>query len=78
MMWEFGVLEPLGMALGKKEDEGTHTHMMWLGTWTTYELLHASPSGLYDTLMVKVDSSVKENKNKNDLKKKQIQIKYSK
>ena len=31
MMWAFGVLEPLGMALGQKEDEGTHTHMMVIG-----------------------------------------------
>ena len=41
-----------------------------MGTWTTYELLHASPSRLYDTLMVRVDPSVREIKNKNDLKKK--------
>ena len=36
MMWAFGVLEPLRMALGKKEDEGTHTHMMVIGNLDTY------------------------------------------
>ena len=36
MMWAFGVLEPLGMALGKKEDEGTHTHMMVIRHLDTY------------------------------------------
>ena len=36
MMWAFGVFEPLGMALGQKEDEGTHTHMMVIGHLDTY------------------------------------------
>ena len=36
MMWAFGVLEPLGMALGHKENEGTHTHMMVIGHMDTY------------------------------------------
>ena len=39
MMWAFGVLEPLGMALGNKEDEGTHTHMMVTGHLETYYTL---------------------------------------
>ena len=36
MMWAFRVLEPLGTALGKKEDEGTHTQMMVIGNLDTY------------------------------------------
>ena len=39
MMWAFGVLEPLGMALGQKEDEGTHTHMIVFGHLDTYYTL---------------------------------------
>ena len=39
MMWAFEVLEPLGMALGKKEDEGTHMHMMVIGNLDTYHTL---------------------------------------
>ena len=39
MMSEFEVLEPLGMALGKKEDEGTHMHMMVIGHLDTYYTL---------------------------------------
>ena len=36
---EFGVLETLRMALGHKEDEGTHTHMMVIGHLDTYYTL---------------------------------------
>ena len=39
MMWEFGVLEPLGMSLGKREDEGTHMHMIVIGHLDTYYTL---------------------------------------
>ena len=39
MTWEFGVLEPWVMALGKKEDEGTHTHKMVIGHLETYYTL---------------------------------------
>ena len=37
---EFGVLEPLRMALGKKEDEGTHTYMIVIGHLDTYYTLN--------------------------------------
>ena len=36
MMWALGVLEPLGMSLGKKEDEDTHMHMIVIGYLDTY------------------------------------------
>ena len=39
MMWEFGVLETMGMALGQKEDEVTHTHTMVIGHLDTYYTL---------------------------------------
>ena len=48
MMWEFEVLEPLGMALGKKEDEGTHMHMMVIGHLETYYTLGVD--AMMDTL----------------------------
>ena len=48
MIWEFGVLEPLGMALGQKEDEGTHTHMIVIGHLDTYYTLDVD--AIMDTL----------------------------
>ena len=39
MMQAFGVLEPLGMALGYKEDEGTLMHMMVSGNLDTHYTL---------------------------------------
>ena len=48
MMWAFGVLEPFGMALGRKEDEGTYTHMMVIGHLDTYYSLGVD--AMMDTL----------------------------
>ena len=39
MMWEFGVLEILWITLGKKEDEGTHMHMMVIENLDTHYTL---------------------------------------
>ena len=50
MMWEFGVLEPLGTALEKKEDKGTHTH--WLDVEAHDGTLHIAWEALCNPMMM--------------------------
>ena len=50
MMWEFGVLEPLAMALEKKEVKGTHTH--WLEVESHDSTLHMAWEALCNSMMM--------------------------
>ena len=50
IMWEFGVLEPLGMAPRKKEDEETHTH--WVDVEAHDGYLHMAWEALCNPMMM--------------------------